>query len=96
MSIQDSFLKRIFFRLKMIDINENDDVVNIVNFFFQRELALNKNYFISHYIHIQSQKNQRYYYFVLIMNYVEASFEIKIQDVHHEFYKIRLHKRNIS
>ena len=92
MSTQGPPLKRIFFRLKVTDTSESDDVVDIVNSYLsQRGLALNKDHFTPHYIHIQPQEDRRYYHLVLDMNHAEASSEIKVQDVHHELYRVRLH-----
>ena len=94
MTTQEPLLKRIIFRLKVTDTSETDDPLYIVNAYLsQSKLALNKDYLSPHYIHIQPQEGRRYH-LILDMNHAEAPSDIKIQDIHHEMYGVRLHEND--
>ena len=92
MTNQATLIKRVFFRLKVTDTSETNNVLAIVNHYLsQQKLPLNKNFLFPHYIHEQPQQG-RAYHIILDVNHTEVSSDIKIQEIHHEMYRVRLHE----
>ena len=90
MTNQAPLIKRVIFRLKVTDTSETNNALDIVNHYLsQQKLPLNMNFLSPHYIHEQPQQG-RVYHIILDVNHTEASSDIKIQEIHHEMYRVHL------